>query len=555
MRVFVPLLLFSAASAFVTKKSLIAPTSTTTSSARLATEIQESVRFRTGSNDASLSILLVCGAAFLLLSKQYKRILWPGSAPDPTSDAPLPPGSFGCPLFGSNLLAGSEDYGPNVFFDRRRKRLGNPTLFKFYAFGAPAVSVSGGDAIKVALKDEFQPDGINTMMVSDNFSQLFGKESILYESDKDKHGMLRRLVGAAMSPAAITTAIPSIQAAANNQIDRILASDDTVIMEDVCNDFTLDVAWKTILGLDLKDDEVEEFREKVKGWISGMFNPLFLLPFSVPGIKRTKAFKGHEYLVSKVEEKLSKLDKDGPDGSTLSAMYFATDEDDTDDTSRKLTRQQVIDNSLILIFAGSETSATTLTCASLILGLHPGVWDKVKREQELIQSEYGDDLTKASLDECTYLDSVLKEMLRIKPIEGMELRKTEKTLVIDGQQVPRGWFVFNNVKETHINDPVTRKDDESHMDVRKGFDPDRWQNNATKPSAWLPFGEGGRRCLGERLAMTEMKIFLATMARKVDYDLVNVGPGDKVKWKKISAMARPLDGVEIKPKKAVPVAA
>eukprot|EP00985_Skeletonema_marinoi_P025203 scaffold18263_cov71-Skeletonema_marinoi.AAC.2 len=57
----------------------------------------------------------------------------------------------------------------------------------------------------------------------------------------------------------------------------------------------------------------------------------------------------------------------------------------------------------------------------------------------------------------------------------------------------------------------------------KASDQERWLDETTKPSEWMPFGEGGRRCIGERLGMAEMKVLLGMMARKIDrYDLVNV---------------------------------
>ena len=93
--------------------------------------------------------------------------------------------------------------------------------------------------------------------------------------------------------------------------------------------------------------------------------------------------------------------------------------------------------------------------------------------------------------------------------------------------------------------PPPFKEDGSHMDVRKGFQPERWLDETTKPSEWMPFGEGGRRCIGERLGMAEMKVFLGMMARKLDrYDLVSVhGDDDR---KPDTVMARPADGTEIK---------
>lgn len=52
----------------------------------------------------------------------------------------------------------------------------------------------------------------------------------------------------------------------------------------------------------------------------------------------------------------------------------------------------------------------------------------------------------------------------------------------------------------------------------------------------MPFGSGGRRCIGERLAYAEMKIFLSMLARKVDYELVNEIKSDDdssaILWKK-----------------------
>ena len=485
--------------------------------------------------------LLAAAATCLIVSKRYKQILWPNSAPDPDVSAPLPPGSFGCPFLGSNIMSGDKEYGMWSYFARTAKKLGNPRLFKFFTFGIPCVSVSGIDNIRAALKHEFEPDGINTMLVSDNMAVVFGEESLLYEGDKAKHARLRRLAGMAMSPSAIRAAVPTIQDAAERKMDAVLSSTGTVRMEDVANEFTLDIAHSQILGLDLKDEDVPEFRRKTKQWLDGFTNPLYLIPFRVPGISWTKSGRSRKYLESKVEEKLAYLDEHGPDSSTLSKLYFAKDEEGS-----SLTRSELMDNALILILAGSETSSSTLTTASLLLGLHPDVFARMKSEQEELIAKHGPNLTKEQIDEeCPYLDAVIRETMRIKPLDGQEFRKTKETLVIDGVQIPKNYIVYSNIRQTHTDDPKTYKEDGSHMDVKEGFNPDRWLDESTKPSVWMPFGEGGRRCLGERLAMTEMKIFLATMARRLErFDLV--GPTDHIYWQKDSLMMRPIDGTEIR---------
>lgn len=413
----------------------------------------------------------------------------------------------------------------------------------------PFTSVSGKDNIKASLKREFDPDGINTMSVSSGTTLLFGDQSVLFETDKAKHALMRRLAGQSMSPAELRKAVPRIQATAENVIDTYLIdtfhNDKSVKMENVMDAYTIDIARNQILGLQIDDDEIEKFRQNTDIWIRGMFNPLMIIP-GIPNFirKRTKASRAREYLVSKVEERLEDLaTSNESDGSSLGAMFFAIDED-----GKKLSREELIDNALVLILAGTETSSSTLTVASLLLGLHPKIYQRLQKEQQDLQAKYGDAITQEQLnEECPYLDAVIRETMRIKPIDGMAERRTEETLVLDGMQVPKKTWIYSNIRQTHTDDPTTYLKDGSHMDIYKGFNPDRWLNDETKPSEWMGFGEGKRRCLGERLALCEMKIFLAALVRKVDgYELSKTGKaGSEIFWKTDTIMARPSDGVEV----------
>ena len=493
-------------------------------------------------------LLLVLLTVSLLIAKRSnpQTLLWPGTQTDKDCNAPLPPGAYGCPFIGINFMGGSKEYGPMYKLWQLGLKYGK--IYRLYGFGMPLVSVSGMDNVKSLVKHEFQGEGegVSTYLFGKehNVGDLFGDKAILYENDAGKHTRLRKMVGEAMSPVAIAAALPSIQELAIRQVDKVLKEENnTVQMEKVFNEFTLDIAWKQILGLDLKEEEVPEFHKMVHQWTTGVMDPIFLVPFRIPGLlTMTKTGRARTSIVSKIEEKLDMLERDGPDSSTLSKLYFAIDDD-----GNKLTREEVLHNAMFLIIAGSETSASTLTCASLFLGLHPNVWKKVQAEQEKIVAELGEDFTREALDKCVYLDSVIKETLRLEPIGAGEMRLVENTVTVDGKQIPKNWFGFFNIKQTHWSDPKTFKEDGSHMDVRKGFQPERWLDGATKPSEWMPFGEGGRRCIGERLGMAEMKVFLGMMARKLDrYDLVNVHGDDAIVWGANSFIARPADGTEIR---------
>ena len=434
------------------------------------------------------------------------------------------------------------------------RKMADSPIFKTYSFGLPIVSITGTANVKEALKKEFKDDGVNMFMVGDaNLGDLLGNKSVLYENKSSTHGMLRRIAGSAMTPSAINDALPSIQEAANYQVDQLIqqaSNGKEVEMERIFTDYTLDLAWKQILGLDLQEDEVPTFHKNVQDWIQHLADMFLLLPFRIPGLMTlTKVGKARKYLESKVEEKLDKLDRDGPDNSTLSKLYFATDEE----TGERMTRKQIIDNALILILAGSETSASTLTTTSLMLGLNKDVWENIKAEQREIHAKHGDELTRQSIDECVYLDSVIREALRIKPLEVMELRQvSDSNMVVDGKRIPKNWLTMLNIKNTHWEDPAVYKEDGSHMDIIEGFKPERWLDESTKPGEWMPFGDGRRRCIGERLAWAEMKVILSILARRVeDYELVNDDCGTK--WKPEAFLSRPLDGVLVKPTPATVV--
>jgi cytochrome P450 len=406
--------------------------------------------------------------------------------------------------------------------------------------GQPIVSVAGMRNVKKVFNSEFK--SIQTRLLQSIFGySLFGKESLIMSTDSEEHSFLRRLVGAAMTPDSIDKATPSLQKSVTEQIDKILLQ-PTAVMEDICTNFTLDVAWRQILGLNLEESEIPSFYQAVNDWILGLFDLRLLF---LPGGKYTKAGRAHTYLVSLINKKIDDLNRKGPDGSTLSAMVFAKDEFD----GKKLSRQQVIDNSLLLILAGSETTASTLTTGILLLGLHPDAFQKMKEEQQVLAAKDGGVLSLRQIDkECPYLDAVTKEIMRIKPLpSGGAMRYVKETLVVDGVQIPRGYRVGFNVQLTHAYDPVTYVPDWSHMDAVKGFKPERWLSESTRPSEFMPFGYGPRYCLGANLAIAEMKVFLSLFARRVDFDLVNMSK-DHVTWQTKSILPKPEDGSVIAPR-------
>lgn len=89
---------------------------------------------------------------------------------------------------------------------------------------------------------------VKTGVLSEELVKLFGGESLLFVTDPDRHQYMRRLVGQSMTPEQINFAMPALMKSANEQMNALKVGDD-VEMEKVLTSFTLDVAWRQILGM------------------------------------------------------------------------------------------------------------------------------------------------------------------------------------------------------------------------------------------------------------------------------------------------------------------
>jgi cytochrome P450 len=363
------------------------------------------------------------------LWSNVQSALWPGVKADPTVPEPLPPGSLGCPFFGSDsFLSGNKKDGPGFFFKQASARAGHPSLFKFYFLGTPVVSVSGAKQYQQisflefshieALSPTYNDGQVDE---SQDVPNVFGNDSILFERNKEKHALLRRLVGGGMTAAAVKDAYPSVQQIAQERIETLFKEErnlniarENIKMEKVCTDYTMDITMTQILGLQLPPEEVAVFREKLTLWLKALYSPIANL--NIPWIIRhIPEYKARKYMEAKIRDRMNYLKEHGPDVSVLSNMVFAVDEEQ----GVKLTSKEIVENALFLIAAGSETSSGTLTLMMLLLGLHPEKYHSLVQEQRDVQSKFGETLSPDILDNhCHYLNAVMKETMRMGPMTG-----------------------------------------------------------------------------------------------------------------------------------------
>jgi cytochrome P450/ubiquinone/menaquinone biosynthesis C-methylase UbiE len=161
----------------------------------------------------------------------------------------------------------------------------------------------------------------------------------------------------------------------------------------------------------------------------------------------------------------------------LSLLLRARDEE-----GRSMTNVELRDELMTLLLAGHETTATALAFAFDLLLRNPRVLERLREE--------------LSAGEDAYLDAVVSETLRLRPVIDANARTLTKPRTIGGWDLPAGIRVYPAIAVVHLREDLYSQPHE--------FRPERFIDGEAESYAWLPFGGGIRRCIGAALAHAEM---------------------------------------------------
>ena len=190
----------------------------------------------------------------------------------------------------------------------------------------------------------------------------------------------------------------------------------------------------------------------------------------------------------------------------------------TDTTFRKFAISQV----KLFLFSGHDTTSSTICYVFYLLSTHPAILDRVRQEHNSVFGEGLAARTKTLEQEPHLLNqlpitaTVIKETLRLYPV-GSSLRGGEPGYHITdphGRQFPTDGFLVWAVSQPLHRDPA-------YWPKADEFIPDRWLVEADDPlhpvkGAWRPFEFGPRNCIGQELAMMEVKIVLLLVLQQFD---------------------------------------
>ena len=403
---------------------------------------------------------------------------------------------------GEYLLRGYRQHGP---------------VFRTRLFGMNLVALLGPEANRKLLFTE-----------REHFSHAMGYAMVrkvlgdgLLFQDGAVHARNRKLMMPAFHQRAVQSYFDLMQATAEAHAAR-WSRDGRAPMYERYRQLTFEIMARLVLGLkgDLRLAELGELNDQLAKGSAAFLRVGWRWTTYGKGLRARDALRDHlrEVIAAR---------RDAPGDDALGLLMAARDED-----GAALSEAELLDQAVILMFAGHETTTSLLTAFTMSMRDHPDVAERLLDEQRRV---VGDGPLRADhLRDLVYLDAVLKEVERLLPPISLGQRGVAVDVDVGGYHLPAGTMIIYSSYVTHRLPDVYRDPER--------FDPDRFlpprEEHKATPYSLIGFGGGPRLCIGLAFAQLEAKIVASLLLRRYRWQL-DAGP-TALRW---VPTLHPLDGL------------
>ncbi|GAB7019043.1 cytochrome P450 [Halostagnicola bangensis] len=415
-----------------------------------------------------------------------------------SSSADRPPGPRGLPLIGSTISIARD---PIAFLESARK---HGDIVSYGAYGTEFALVYDPhvvEAVLVSRSDEFRKGEFET-----EFGELIAPDGIAF-TEGERWRRQRTLLQSSFTPDRIHAVADEMVAEADALVDG-WDDGDIVSLRDGLATYSVRVLARTLFDLPLEDDRTRTVTRAATA-VNEYASPRrlavgSLIPSWVPdrvGREYETAMAGLEELVTELVTERRRTDTTGDD--LLSVLARAEYPDGS-----RLSPDEIRDQLVTFLFAGHETTSTTLAVACWLLAGNPNLRAKLESELETVCDNR--DPAVGDLASLEYTEAVLREAMRLyPPITGV-YREPLTDAVLAGYRISADTTLQLSAYGIHR--------DERWWADPETFRPERWLADTERPEyAYFPFGGGPRHCLGMRFAMIELQLALASIVSRVEF--------------------------------------
>ena len=371
-----------------------------------------------------------------------------------------------------------------------QRRYGDVFTVKYLVFGT-GVYVADPDAIRDLLTGD-QSD-LHAGEANAPLSPLVGHRSVLV-LDGPEHLRQRRLLLPPFQGSAVQAFRQVIRTVAEAEVAG-WAPGSQLVMRERMRSLTFEVICRAVFGVTDRD-LVERLRAALVPILDTGALTMFLPeplrrdlgPLSPWGRLQRRLRRADELLYAEIARRREAADLDERT-DVLSLLLRARDEE-----GQPMRDVELRDELMTMLAAGHETTATGLAFAFDLLLHHPRVLARLRDELAGGQD--------------AYLEAVVTESLRLRPVIDAAERTLTKPRVVGGFELPAGIRVYPAIVLVHRREDLYPQADR--------FRPERFLEADAPSYSWLPFGGGIRRCIGAALAQAEMAEVIRVVLERVE---------------------------------------
>jgi len=373
---------------------------------------------------------------------------------------------------------------PIPFFERWRRRLGETFAARLLGPG-DVVFVSDPRSVKQL----FSADRVNTIAPGRNviLRPLLGQRSLLLQ-EGEEHMRRRKLMlppfhGERMRAYESLIAEVTAQEVARWPLDTAFA------LHPGMQAITLEVIMRAVFGV-TDPARRDALREGLVAVLAESASPA-AVGLIVPAVRQLPHYRRFARRVARTDELLATEiteRRDDPglhERDDILSMLIAAEFDD----GTRMDDGELRDQLMTLLLAGHETTATGLAWTLDLLLHSPETLERL--------------LAEIDAGETAYLDAVISESLRLRPVVPFTGRQLREPAALGGYELDSGTVVLAAIYMAHTNA-------DTYPDPFE-FRPERFLDDAPDTYAWIPFGGGTRRCIGAAFAQLEMRVALQTI--------------------------------------------
>ena len=393
-----------------------------------------------------------------------------------------------------------------------------------------ALVVAQSELIATLLRD--RPDGWRRLKSMQTVIDEMGAQGV-FSAEGDDWRSQRRLVMKAFDPGHLKRYFPSLVRVTERLRECLAAaarSGEAIDLQTLLMRYTVDVTAGLAFGIDMNTQQHPD--NALRSHLEPMFPTLMkriFAPFPwwrYVRLPSDRAFDRHlgevhaavGGFIRTARERMQREPQLHQQPTNLLEALIAA----RDDEGASLSETALVGNVLTVLLAGEDTTANTLGWTLHLLHTHRAQWDALVAH---VDEALGDNPLPSDFDvarEFQPIEDGVNEAMRLYPVAPMVLFECQRDTLLGDVALRRGATVMCLTRPGAVDRDLAADAAE--------FRPQRWREapgddaarNLLKAS--MPFGAGPRLCPGRYLAMLEMKMVLATLAR--NFELVDVSTED-----------------------------